>query len=295
MEGSPRRNNTAPHPPPLPLDSHPMTLPIATLALWLAVAAYLSLSWHFIAHARGKPVIPRCVRNEHALIGLALAGHFVSFIAQSENGLLSFGVGHALSMVMWLTVLMYWTASFFYSLEGLQAFLMPMAVIGLLAAWWLPPAHALYNLQQPTVLLHIVVSLAAYSLLLVAATLAMLMAVLDHALHAKHFSPLIRQLPPLLSLEKLLFQVLGVGFVLLTLTVFSGAFFSEHLFGKPFTLSHKTVFSLAAWGIFAGLLWGRVRHGWRGRLAIRWTLTGFGFLLLSYMGSKVVLELLLGR
>lgn len=87
-------------------------------------------------------MIPVCVRNEHALIGLALAGHFVSLIAPSENGLLSFGVGHALSIVMWLTVLMYWTASFFYSLESLQAFLMPMAVIGLLAAAAPPSAHA---------------------------------------------------------------------------------------------------------------------------------------------------------
>ena len=118
---------------------------------------------------------------------------------------------------------------------------------------------------------------------------------LDRALHAKRFSPVIRQMPPLLALERLLFQVLWAGFALLTLTVFSGVLFSEQLFGRPVALSHKTVFALMSWLIFAALMWGRWRHGWRGRLAVRWTLAGFVLLLLAYVGSKFVLEVLLHR
>ena len=84
-------------------------------------------------------------------------------------------------------------------------------------------------------------------------------------------------------------------FVLLTLTVLSGVFFSEQLFGKPFRLEHKTVFTLMSWGLFGALLAGRKWRGWRGRTALSFTLTGFTTLLLAYVGSRFVLEVILGR
>lgn len=96
-------------------------------------------------------------------------------------------------------------------------------------------------------------------------------------------------------MESLLFKVITLGFILLTLTVGSGMIFSEQIFGKPLAFSHKVIFSIASWFIYAGLLYGRYRHGWRGLKAIRWTLVGFGLLVLSYIGSRVVLELLLHR
>ena len=96
-------------------------------------------------------------------------------------------------------------------------------------------------------------------------------------------------------MESLLFKVITLGFILLTLTVGSGMLFSEQIFGKPLEFSHKVVFSIASWFIYAGLLYGRYRYGWRGLKAIRWTLAGFGLLVLSYIGSRVVLELLLNR
>ena len=96
-------------------------------------------------------------------------------------------------------------------------------------------------------------------------------------------------------MEHLLFRILWAGFTLLTLTLMSGMLFSEELFGKALQLSHKTVFALISWGIYAALLGGRLRYGWRGRTAIRWTLSGFMALLLAYIGSKFVLEIVLGR
>ena len=103
------------------------------------------------------------------------------------------------------------------------------------------------------------------------------------------------ELPPLLTLERFLFRFLGLGFILLTLTVLSGVFFSEEVFGKPLQFNHKTVFSIMAWLVFGGLLLGRQRYGWRGRVALRWILTGTTFLFLAYLGSKFVLEVLLHR
>ena len=96
-------------------------------------------------------------------------------------------------------------------------------------------------------------------------------------------------------METLLFQIISLGFVLLTITLISGMLFSEEIFGKPMQLNHKSVFSIASWFIYAALLFGRYQYGWRGIKAIRWTLTGFVLLLLAYLGSKFILQVILGR
>ena len=102
-------------------------------------------------------------------------------------------------------------------------------------------------------------------------------------------------LPPLMTLETLLFRILTLGFVLLSLTLVSGFVFSEELFGQAARFNHKTVFGIISWIIFAALLVGRYARGWRGRTALRWTLAGFAALLLAYVGSMFVLEVILGR
>ena len=101
--------------------------------------------------------------------------------------------------------------------------------------------------------------------------------------------------PPLLTLEAMLFRTITAGFVLLTLAVFSGVFFSEELFGTALQFTHKVVFAILSWLVFGGLLLGRHFRGWRGRTALYWTITGFIFLLLAYLGTQFVLEVILGR
>ena len=103
------------------------------------------------------------------------------------------------------------------------------------------------------------------------------------------------RLPALLTMEKLLFRLIGFGFGLLTLTVLSGIFFSEQLFGTPFKWDHKNIFTLLSWLLFGALLAGRAWRGWRGKTALRFTLTGFATLLLAYVGSRFVLEVVLHR
>jgi ABC-type uncharacterized transport system permease subunit len=83
--------------------------------------------------------------------------------------------------------------------------------------------------------------------------------------------------------------------VLLTFTLISGMLFSEQIFGKPMQYNHKTIFSIASWIIYGWLLFGRYKYGWRGIKAIRWTLIGFVVLLLAYVGSKFILQVLLHR
>ncbi len=140
---------------------------------------------------------------------------------------------------------------------------------------------------------HILVSMLAYSFLNIAALQALLLALQDWHLRRHHAKGLIRSLPPLQTMEKLLFQLIAAGFVLLGLSLLSGFLFVENLFAQH--LIHKTVLSIFAWLVFGVLLLGRRRQGWRGQIAIRWTLGGFVSLMLGYFGSKMVLEWILNR
>jgi ABC-type uncharacterized transport system permease subunit len=147
-----------------------------------------------------------------------------------------------------------------------------------------------YNWEMST---HILTSIIAFSLLNIAALQAILLAFQDQQLKShppKHF---IQSLPPLQTMETLLFQMLGTGLFFLTLSLATGFLFIDDLFAQH--LVHKTVLSILAWIIFMGLLIGRSLYGWRGKIAMKWTLIGFVLLLLAYFGSKLVLELILHR
>jgi ABC-type uncharacterized transport system permease subunit len=152
-----------------------------------------------------------------------------------------------------------------------------------------------------------VVALLAYGLLTIAALQALVMAALDRWLHGttsradqQKLWPQIQRallapLPPLLAMERVLFRLLAAGFALLTMTVLTGIVFSEQLFQRPAALDQKTTFTGIAWLIFGALLAGRALYGWRGRVALRWTLAGFIFLFLAYAGSRFILEVVLHR
>ncbi len=141
--------------------------------------------------------------------------------------------------------------------------------------------------------LHVTVALIAFSVLSIAAILAILLAVQERALRQRQFGPWLRALPPLTLTESLLFRLIAAGFLLLTLTLITGALFVDNLFGQH--LIHKTVLSIVAWLVFGVLLYGRWRYGWRGQRAVNLTLVGMGVLLLAFFGSKAVLELILHR
>lgn len=141
--------------------------------------------------------------------------------------------------------------------------------------------------------LHVIFSLLGFSVLSVAAVLAILLALQEHALRARRFDGIAAALPPLTLTESLMFQMIGAGFVLLTVAILIGLLFVANPFAQH--LLHKMVLSIAAWIVFGALLFGRWRHGWRGRRAVRMTLAGMILLLLAFFGSRFVLELVLKR
>ena len=235
-------------------------------------------------------------RWAHAALFVPLSLHaWMLWHAVFGSAGLYLGVGNAVSVIIWLTVLIYWGAGFFYRLEGLQVLAVPAAAALSLLPLALPPVQPLANTGFAAFKAHLVIALLAYSLFTIASLHVLMMAMMERRLHRGDLPRFLRGLPPLLTMEQLLFRIIAAGFVLLTLTLVSGILFSEALFGKPMSFTHKTVFGILSWIIFAALLAGRVLYGWRGRVAMRWTLAGFLSLVLAYIGSKFVLEVLLHR
>jgi ABC-type uncharacterized transport system permease subunit len=157
-----------------------------------------------------------------------------------------------------------------------------------------PSHHRIAFAGEPWAAVHIGIALVAYALFVVVALQAIVMTGLEKRLHRGE-PDAVAATPPLLTLERYMFRLLTVGFVLLTLTLASGMLFSEEIFGKAVTFTHKNVFSVAGWVAFAVLLFGRWRYGWRGRPALKWILAGTLLLVLGYLGSKFVREVVLGR
>lgn len=211
------------------------------------------------------------------------------------NGDFNLNVANAVSLIVWLTIAVYWIARFFYSIGGVQALILPVAAVVVIFPEAFPSEHALNNTNLFAFKAHISAAMLAYSLFTIAVFHAVLISQVETRLHHAVMPRILQSLPPLLTMENLLFRLIGVGFVLLTLTLVSGMVFSEQIFGKAWQFNHKVLFGFISWGVFAVLLWGHHFYGWRGKVAVRWTISGFVFLLLAYLGSKFVLEVLLGR
>jgi ABC-type uncharacterized transport system permease subunit len=268
----------------------------------LAAVLYIGLAVHFWRSRWRGAVLDQPVRGlvgwERGWLVVALVIHGATLaqeIFPADGAGMRFGFAVALSMMTWLAVTLYWIESFYARMEGLQMLGLPLAAICGLLPWVLPGQHLIANAASPTFRLHFLMAMLAYSLFTLAALHAILMAVTEKRLHRGRMTPLFAGLPPLLTMEALLFRLIHIAFVLLTLTLASGILFSEQIFGKALPFNHKTVFAMLSWLIFAALLFGRHRYGWRGRIALRWTLTGFAVLLLAYVGSRFVLEVILGR
>jgi len=152
-----------------------------------------------------------------------------------------------------------------------------------------------FQQQQPDlssagsgIFIHVILSILAYSVFSIAAVQAILIQMQNKNLKRKNSTILMRNLPPLLTMENLLFEMLWSGTILLFMAIIAGFIFVDDLFAQH--LIHKTVLSIIALGIFSVLLAGRKIHGWRGLTASKWTLWGGAMLMLAFFGSKFVLE-----
>lgn len=237
----------------------------------------------------------RLTANTHILrmVGfVALLVHAISLFLQlfSDQGL-SLGFFNAASLIAWLVVSLTLVSSFRAPVMTLLLSLYPLALVTVLLAALLPDHGTIFVADRHGLIVHILLSILAYGILSIAAFQAVMLAVQEYQLKHKRPTRFIRTFPPLQTMERLLFQFLMCGEVLLTLALISGFVFLENMFAQD--VAHKTLLSCLAWVLFGILLWGRHVRGWRGSNAIRWTLAGFLVLMLAYFGSKLVREFIL--
>ncbi len=210
-----------------------------------------------------------------------------------HNNSFNFGFISTAALVSLIVALLLLLATLNKPVEKLGIVIFPIAAIMLWLELNLPEKTHLLYIHNWQMSVHILTSIIAFSLLNIAALQAVLLAIQDQQLKSHPPKRCIQSLPPLQTMEALLFQMLGAGLLFLTLSLVSGFIFIEDLFAQH--LVHKTVLSIIAWIIFSGLLMGRSCYGWRGKTAVHWTLIGFMLLLLAYFGSKLVLEVILHR
>ncbi|MGH8498359.1 MAG: cytochrome C assembly family protein [Methylococcales bacterium] len=197
------------------------------------------------------------------------------------------------SLVILLIVIILFTTAPDKPVEKLAVVIFPLAALVQILKLSLPEQIHFIRAFSFGLNLHILSSILAYSILNIAAIQAVLLAFQDRQLHRHGSNPFIGSFPPLQTMEALLFQMIGAGLILLTISLISGLLFVQDLFAQH--LAHKTILSILAWILFSVLLIGRVIFGWRGQTAGRWTLGGFISLMLAYFGSKMVLEIFLHK
>ncbi len=206
---------------------------------------------------------------------------------------LNLGIFNAASMMAWVIALLLLLSIPRQPVANLVVIVFPIAAFTIGLESYFPTERILSSDTQFGVTVHVLLSVIAYSLLTISAIQALFLALQDYLLHHKHPGWVLQKLPPLQVMETLLFQMIGIGFILLSLSLLSGIFFLQDILAQH--LVHKTFLSISAWVVFAILLWGHWRYGWRGKVAIRWTISGFVVLMLAYFGSKMVLELILNN
>lgn len=254
-------------------------------SLALAVAAAAAYAVPAAAAARlSEPAARKALLAAWVLHGAALA---YSLLGDAPR----FGFAPALSVTAWLVLTVYAVErQVFPQLQARWALAALGAAAVVLALVF--PGTPLHVSASPLLPLHWALGIASYGLFAAAVVHAWLMMRVERTMR-QATEP--QAGLPLLTLERLTFRFAGAGFVLLSATLLAGLFFSEVLYGRGWRWDHKTVFSVLSWLAFAALLLGRARFGWRGRKAVRVLYTGSLLLLLAYVGSRFVLEVILGK
>lgn len=256
-----------------------------------AIALYLLASLILYSQFRGQSTPSR--RSVLIPGALALTAHGISLwhtmVTPHGLHLGLFPVASAVTATFVLAVLFSCLRRPF---EWINAIAYPLAALSIPGMLWVsngdtaqPLAHGLG--------LHVLFSILAYAVLAIAATQAILVRIQDQQLRDGHIRGVMRLFPPVQVMETMLFEAIWVGVALLTVAIVSGFLYVDNLFAQH--LVHKTVLTLIAWVVFAVLLAGRYLRGWRGRTAIRFTLSGFAVLLVGFFGSQLVLEFILQR
>ena len=256
-------------------------------AAGLALATYQDRSEPLSAHGRGRRI---------ASVGIASVGAVVHAAALVEEFRTAPNTALSLGDTLAIVALIISVTAILMALRpgkrGMAALLLFVAAA--LEATFSEGTRQ-FSVGQPgwELAFHVAMATTAFAFLTIGMALAVAQVIVAHRLRSREPLGWLKILTPMESLESGLFQSILAGFAVLTLALVSGAFFVENLFAQH--LVHKVVLAIVAWFVFGVLLLGRLRFGWRGRQALRWTFAGYTLLGLSYFGSKIILENVLGK
>lgn len=197
-----------------------------------------------------------------------------------------------LSLSAWLISLLVLVVVMVKPVEILALFIFPVAALSIVLVLLFPNQYIINTAAHPDTLFHILLSVLTFCILCVAGLMAILLTLQVHLLRYKKASLLIQKMPPLETMETLLFQIIALGFILLSVVLVTSFYFYYDIILQQFAVLQKTICSVIAWVIFAVLLLGRHQRGWRGNKAIYSTLCGVLLLVFAYFGSGIMLEVL---
>lgn len=262
------------------------------LSALAAFIGYSFLSFALVQTLRGKPIISMRLNRLLGMGVLLVHGINVHQQVFRPDGV-QLGVVAAAALFAFVSTSTATVMSWFHRMNALLAPAYVFAAIAIgfstFAADTLPPMTHL----SAGIVAHIVLSITAYTLVTLAGSQAILVYIQNYHLKHRHLRHLLQFLPPLQTMETMLFDLVATGWFTLTIAIGSGFLFVDNLLAQH--LVHKTVFSLAAWLVFGLLLAGRWLWGWRGLIAVRWTLGGLMLLMTGYFGSQIVLQVVLHR
>ncbi|MGR9089938.1 MAG: cytochrome C assembly family protein [Gammaproteobacteria bacterium] len=266
---------------------HTSSTALAAIVLYLAASLRIALP-----SARRATASPHKRTQAIVLLIVAALTHaLVLYATVGAAGGFDLGIFNAASVAGWVIGTAVLAIMFWRPVDSLALVIFPAVAVMLGLAVWFPHSRIMPAATPFGLKLHIVLSIIAYALFAIAAVQAIYLGVADYKL--RNHKPILDFLPPLPTMEVTLFQLTGVAFAALTVSLALGVPYVGDVQAQH--LVHKIVFSLLAWGIFAWLLVGRWRFGWRGPRAIKFVIAGFVLLALGFFGTKVVLELILHR
>ena len=221
---------------------------------------------------------------------IAITAHFVAAVSAIATPMgADLGLSQLFSLLTGLICAITLGASLRRPIHNLLLALFPLAILAITLELLLP-GQQVGEKHSAGMYSHIILSILAYSMLTIAAVQALVLASQDRMLRQHQLRGLPSFMPPLQTMESMLFELVAASFLLLTAAIGTGVVFVDDLLGQ--NLAHKTLFSITAWLLLGVLIGGRLALGWRGRTAIRWTLWAFAFLLLGYLGTKIALSLI---
>ncbi len=236
----------------------------------------------------------KIIKNYSVLVAVGLVSHALLIYNHIFNEGVDLSFANSTLLLSWIIVLIYLLLNSKSQYRGLEIFTLIPALIIVLVFPLIQPDLQTVQYYSLSASIHIIIAMLGYGLLAFGSIFSLFLLLFEKSLHAEtKSSSMISSSEPLLDVESKLFQIYWVGFIFLTFTLFSSLFFSNYLFGQSLDWNHKTIFTILAWLSYALVLFGRVQFGWRGKKSIIISLLAFTFLILAYLGTKFVVEMIL--